>query len=220
LNAENIRSSLRFGVPLLPHSLAAVVMLSTDRLVLASTGGPAQVGVYYLGYQIASLLLLLGTALNQAWFPWLYARLAKNGAAEQREIRRALLGIGAFLVVAALGIALLAPLLVSVAGGAHFDQSIGPLRLLAPAMACQAWYLFVSGFLFYHGRTGLLSIITCSVAALQVGLMVMLSRYGILGVASAVLITGLAYASATTFAGIRIHPLNKPSPTAGDEPAA
>lgn len=210
LRTEQLRGALRFGVPLLPHSLAAAVMLSADRVILANVVGKEEVGAYYLAYQIAILLLVLAQALNQAWLPWLYARLARNDMSARDEVVSALLRIGAFFVTVAAGVALLAPFLVELAGGSGFAQSVLPLQLLAPAMACHAWYLFVSGFLFYRGWTGLLSLLTCVSAAAQVCLMGALISYGIKGVALAFAITSLLYALGTTYAALRAFPLREP----------
>jgi O-antigen/teichoic acid export membrane protein len=211
VRSEQLRRALRFGVPLLPHSLAGAFMLSTDRLILANVVSSAEVGAYYLAYQIAILLLVLAQALNQAWLPWLYARLARNDKSARQEVGKALLGIGAFFVTAAAGVVILAPVLVKVAGGPGFEQSVAPLRLLAPAMACHAWYVFVSGFLFYRGRTGVLSFITCLSAIVQIGLMGALIAYGVKGIASAVAITSLFYAMVTTYAALRAFLIQEPS---------
>lgn len=194
------RKAFSFGVPLMPHAIAAVVMASSDRFILSAHAGAASVGEYFLAFQLASLLLILATAINQAWLPWLYARLARDDEEARRQIRRALLAVLIVLAGAAAIMALLAPFLIPLAGGERYADAMRPLQLLAPGLAGQAFYMFVSGFLFYEHRTGLLSAISVTVACVQIALLLALVRFGPAGVAAAQGLTGIIYAAATAVA--------------------
>lgn len=60
---------LRYGVPIVPSSLAVWVFMSSDRVLLSNLSSLQQVGLYALANQIASLLNLVISALQQAWTP-------------------------------------------------------------------------------------------------------------------------------------------------------
>lgn len=188
-----LRRALRFGVPLLPHSFAAVAMGSMDRLALSGNFAPAVVGHYFLALQISSVFTALAAAVNQAWVPWLYERLARNDNAAWAEITRTIRMGGALLILGAVVMALLAQPLVLVLGGISYLPAIMPLRLLAFYAAGRAWYTLMSAFLFYGERIRSLSALTTSVAVLQAALIAALVRWGATGVAGALVAsTGVA----------------------------
>lgn len=186
---DMVARALGFGVPLLPHSTAAVAMGSMDRLALNGGFSPAVVGQYFLALQIASVFSAFAAAVNQAWVPWLYARLARNDASGWSEIARAIKVGGLLLVVGTITMAVLANVFVAMAGGDAYAPAVTPLRVLAFYAACQAWYTLMSAFLFYAERPKLLSALTVSSAIVQGVLILLCMRWGATGVATALLIT-------------------------------
>lgn len=203
-----IGSAVAFGVPLMPHSLAAIVMSTADRFALSSTVDAHAVGQYFAALQIASVLSMGAAALNQAWIPWMYERLARADEASRREIVRATYGIYGLLAAGAVAMLLGSATLVRVVAGPAFAESAGLLVYLAPAAAFGGMYYVVTGYLFYQERTGLLSMITVSVAALQVVLTFWMARHGgAKGVALAVLLCSFLYWVTTAFVANRISPM-------------
>lgn len=203
-----IRSSLAFGLPLLPHTLSAMAMVSVDRLALSSRAGPIEVGYYYAAFQIAMVLTVAATALNQAWPQWLYERLAQNDDQVDRAVVRATYVIVALLFMGAIGLALLADWIVPAVVGDGFEASIPLLRVLALAAACNSSYLFVTAFLFYEQKTGTLSMVTLSAAILQTVLsFALVAHWGSLGVAWATLASAAFYLVATWVVANRVHPM-------------
>lgn len=189
-----LRKLLRFGAPLLPHAMAAIAMASMDRFILASVEGARQLGLYVAAAQIASLVVVAATAGNQAWLPWLYGRLAANSDAADRELVRMTYLVFACLFAATLGLILIAPWLVPLIAGPQFVEAVPLLRLLALAMAMNAAYLFVAAHLFYHERTGVLSLVSLTAAAFQFAVTVTLgTRFGVEGVAAATALGALFY---------------------------
>lgn len=199
---------LRFGAPLLPHALAAIAMASMDRFILTSIEGARQLGYYVAAAQIASLILVASTAGNQAWLPWLYGRLAAESADADRELVRATYAVFACLLGAALGLVLVAPWLVPLIAGPAFVDAIPLLQLLALAAAMNAAYLFVAAHLFYHERTGTLSIVSLVSATFQLAVTFGLgTRFGVQGVAIATAVSALFYWLLTWFMAARQRPL-------------
>ena len=204
-----MREALHFGVPLLPHAIGGVAMASIDRFALANTEGTVAVGRYFVAMQIASLMLVLATAASQAWSPWLFERLALNGNKEKRDIVKLSYLIFSILGLFGVFIALAAPIIVRIVAGPGYESAIGLLRILAPAYAFIAMYHFVTGFLFYEKRTGLLSIITITVALLQTALCFGLGKlYGPTGVATGTLLAYFIYFQLVWYFARRLHPLS------------
>jgi O-antigen/teichoic acid export membrane protein len=203
-----LSSVLRFGLPLLPHSLAAIALSTVDRFALSSNAGVNATGQYFAAFQIAFVLTAAATALNQAWLPWMYARLARREAAAKGEIVRVTYLMYGFLLGAALLMVLGKTPLVHAVAGAQFVSSANLLSYLAPAAAFGGMYFFVTGYLFYAGRTGLLSTITVTVAVVQLALIIWLVQEGgATGVAQAVLFSSVLYWAITAIAANRVIPM-------------
>jgi O-antigen/teichoic acid export membrane protein len=203
-----LRALLSFGVPLLPHSIAAICMANMDRFFLANVSKATELGNYVAAAQIASLLTVVATAANQAWLPWLFERLKRDDLQSERDIVHATWGVFAVLAVAALATMFLAPLLVRVVLGAQYSSAAYFLQFLGPASAFSAAYLFVVGHLFYSGRTGLLSVISIAVGICQFGLCWWLGqRWGASGIAAATLGSAVLYPLLTWIAAAKVHPM-------------
>jgi O-antigen/teichoic acid export membrane protein len=201
-----LRDALSFGLPLLPHGIAAVSMASIDRVALGSAVSPAGIGYYYLAVQIGTLITVCATALNQAWLPWLYEKLAREDAEADREVVRAVYVIFALTVTGAAGLALLAPILIPLVAGPGYEPATLLLMILAPAFAFNGMYFFVSGFLFFERRTGLLAAITVSVAALQAMMSFAFAHWGgAVGVAWATFASFFLYFVSVWVASQRVH---------------
>lgn len=185
---------LRFGVPLLPHSLAAVAMASADRLLLSGQSGVEASGQYFAAFQIAAVLTVAAAAVNQAWVPWLYSRLAQPDEGKARAVVRATYVIFGLLLGGAALMALSASWLVPLIAGAQYQAAAELLPWLAPAAALSGMYYFVTNYLFYAGRTGLLSGITVGCSLVQLALMLwLIPRWEAQGAAAAVLATAALY---------------------------
>jgi O-antigen/teichoic acid export membrane protein len=203
-----VGSALRFGLPLVPHSLAAIAMGTVDRIALGGAVGGAATGHYFAAFQIASVLSLVGAALNQAWIPWMYGRLARKDEASKLEIVRATYLLSGLLLASAVLISIGAVPIVRIIAGPGYEESADLLRFLAPAAAFGGMYYLMVGYLFYAGRTGLLSTITLTVASIQIVLVMWLvSQKGAKGAAIAVLLSSIIYWAATALVANLVIPL-------------
>ncbi len=208
IRAWPVRAALEFGAPLVPHALAATAMASVDRLALSSTVGPAAVGHYFVAVQISSVWVVVATALNQAWLPWLYKRLASDDVASKREVVRVAYGVIALFLLGGIMLSSLAGFVIPIVAGPQYAPAVSILQFLALASAFNGLCFFMSGPLFYEGKTGTLSLITVMAATLQTILcFTLVQHYGALGVAGATFISFLAYFIAVWAASNRAHPL-------------
>jgi len=64
-----LKQLLKFGVPLVPTSLAYWIFASSDRILLGQLADLSQVGLYAVANQITSALGFLYGAMGQAWSP-------------------------------------------------------------------------------------------------------------------------------------------------------
>ena len=184
------RAFLSFGIPLVPHSLAAWVLNLSDRWLiglfigLSALAAQRAVGIYSLGYQLGQIVALVALALNTAWIPFFYAR---GGSEHAPGLLREMttLSIGG-LAVLAVAMAALAPDVVAVVAPASWGAESSEAGLVTPlvAFAClmQALYLMAVSPVFLQRRTQALPLLTLAAGACNVGMnMVLIPRIGILG---------------------------------------
>lgn len=197
-------SLLAFGLPMVPHSLAAASMAGADRLMLTAASGTEATGQYFAAFQIAAVLTVAAAAINQAWVPWLYRALASGDPQREHQVVRTTYSIYAGILAAAAFVALAGAWLLPLVVGAQFRSAAPLLMWLAPAAALSGMYYFVTNYLFYAGRTGVLSVISVACSALQLALMTWaVPRWGAQGAASSVFFAALCYWLATWFAAQR-----------------
>ncbi len=68
---------LRFGFPLMPATLALVIILAVDRFFIRAYLGNEAVALYGAGYKLGSFMSLFVTAFKYAWHPF-YLSLAES----------------------------------------------------------------------------------------------------------------------------------------------
>jgi O-antigen/teichoic acid export membrane protein len=199
---------LRFGLPLVPHSLAGAIIAGSDRILLSNIGSTEMAGHYFAAFQICALITVGASAVNQAWIPWLYKRLAAPNIGTNMEVVLATYVLNTLLLLAALLLALAAPFLVTIVAGDKYLDAVPAIRWLAPAAAFSGMYYFVTNYLFYSGRTGVLSSITVCVAVFQIILlMVCVPRWGIEGAAFSTLMAAAIYWLVTWYVAHRLSPM-------------
>lgn len=158
-------SLFRFGVPLLPHAIATIFLSMGDRWMISSVVGEEEGGVYAVGAQFASVVLLFTASLNQAYVPEI-GRVIRAGTEQSRVwISKVsllmILGIFFVSVFVSVSICFLLPFLL----GEGYETSIYYASWLAMAYFFHGMYQVVSIPLFLKEKTATLSSITafCSV---------------------------------------------------------
>ncbi len=190
-NKEYIKDALRFGIPLIPHALSDWVKTGVDRLVLMSVLGATVTGLYAVGYQIGMVILVLVTAFNKAWSPYIFKVLSNNPTIENKKkiVRYTYIYfVGIFLFAYAFGY--LAKILIPYFLGERFIASTEFILLFAIAFAFQGMYFMVTNYIFYVKKTYLLAYVTFATAILHIGLLFLfVNLNGAIGAAQASVIS-------------------------------
>jgi O-antigen/teichoic acid export membrane protein len=167
LKKEHLRYAIKFGLPLIPHALGATIITYSDRLFITNMVGLEQMGFYAVGYQIGMVISLMQNSFNQAWIPWLYAKLKENNEQTKKQIVKityAYFGV-ILLIVAALYLVL--PFIFNLMVDASFNDALEIVIWIALGFAVNGMYKMVVGYLFYKEKTGFIGISTFMTAALN-----------------------------------------------------
>ncbi len=184
-----VKNLALFGVPMLPHIVAGTTITYMDRLVVSSLLGKESLGIYMVALQVGMGMIALIEPLNKALAPWLFEQLSKGPPEVRHMIVRRTYQL--YLALSIVG--------VLVAGLAHvfFDSLIGEkfaaARALIPWMVAgfvlQGMYYSVVNYMFYAERTGRLSLVTGTTAAVGCAISYSLTAaFGLHGAAASFLV--------------------------------
>lgn len=160
---SKLRQSLAFGLPIIPHLLAAWALNVGDRVLLQRLAGLSEVGVYSLACQVAGLLALLVAAVNSAYTPVFYD-LARNPTNASTVIGRITTVYFAIVAFSGLAITLFAkPVLSLIAPVAYLNayRAVGPVTV---GFLFQGLYFMTVTPIMYKRKTYILPILTAIAA--------------------------------------------------------
>jgi O-antigen/teichoic acid export membrane protein len=179
----NARSILAFGVPLIPHALAGVLLATADRWMVSVQLGGAALGVYGAVAQLGMVMAILSDAFGKAFNPWLYAKLSADGEeGRQRAVGAIYTAIPLLIVVAAV-VGIVVYVAAGFLLGEAYQDARGLLHWFIIGGACTGIYLCASGLYFFSGRLGRLALVSMSVTG--VGTLITWQLIGMQGVAGA-----------------------------------
>lgn len=190
LERRDVGRLIGFGVPMIPHAFAGVLLSTADRFVVSTRLGSEPLGIYGAGAQLGAVMAILADAFVKAFNPWLFERLSARSESSLREATGAMyLAVPAFL---ALGVVVGGAL--TVASGMFLGEAyrsvVGILPWFMVGGSFAGMYSAVSGLYFFFHRTALLSSISVPAGIAGVIATVLLTRdFGLQGAAAGYALT-------------------------------
>lgn len=188
---KTAKESLRFSLPLLPHLLSLWVLNVSDRIILQRYVPLAEVGIYSLGYQIASILQLLAFSVTNAWSPFFYKTAGEPGA--PRMLSRFSTYYMLLIVFLGTGIAALAQdMLLIVASNPEYYAAYQVVPWVVMGFVMRGFYFLFVTALYYRKQVRALPFVTIGAGVLNIGLNLL--TVPIYGYMAAAVNTFVAYA--------------------------
>lgn len=177
-----------FGAPLLIHNISLYSKGQLDRILVYKTYTDIDLGFYSAGFQIASILAVLLMAMNKAFVPYFYENL-KNGQLTFVTIKRWVLYAMIIVPIPALvGYVFPVGFYSWVLGDSFVESKIYTVIFLF-GIAVTLPYFIVVNYLFYHGKTKLISISTAVSSILHLILVLTLGQMNLIYMALSLFIT-------------------------------
>jgi|GEM_PF-1466907 len=184
IRTDYLKQQIRYGLPLVPHVIAGVMLATVDRWMVSTHLGPKVLGIYGAGAQLGMVMTVLADAFVKAYNPWLYARLGSGGALDKLRVVGAIyVAAPAFLCLAAaveVGLHWTSGLLL----GSRYAEAVQTLPWFVLGGAFSGVYLCTSSIYFFQERTALLA--SSTVSAATVGIVAvwgLVSAFGVQGAA-------------------------------------
>jgi O-antigen/teichoic acid export membrane protein len=159
-----LKEALVFGLPLFVHAGAAILLQYVDRFMLERLSSLEQLGLYTLAGQIGATMLLLTTATNQAYLPFLYRHFDDRPHLIVRAQRYVALF---FALVGLAGILLTGPFIDYVIDPRYAGSRFAA-QLLLTAGILHGFYFLMVGRLLILKRTGTIAWVTVTAMILNV----------------------------------------------------
>ena len=180
--------AIKISLPSIFNTLSDLILIQCDRLMLTSMVGPEETAEYSVIYNVSSIIVAIYQAINGAWLPWFYKKVA-NG--EKNDIRRYqgyyMLAFSVFTC----GMMTISPELIKIISPSNYWHGISYVGSIVVASYLIFLYAFFSAYLLYKKRTVTIAINTVIAAALNLALNYMLiSKYKSAG---AVIATVVSY---------------------------
>ncbi len=182
-----------FGIPLIPHAICGTIMAMADRLFISHYLGNEHIAGYVVAYQMAAIMLLFGTSINQAWTPIYFGMMRRN---QTNKIKMAKVLLTIAICFSGCIIYFLMDFLFSsfVAEKLWFAKEYFPLMLLG--FIFQSLYFVFVNYFFYTKQTKYIATLTAIGASINLFLnYILIQSHGVMGV---------AYANSITWGGVLI----------------
>ena len=181
------KESLQYCLPGVPHVFFMWGLTAADRVLLSNYVPYEEIGVYDVGYLLATFMSIAIMAMRSAWLPGYF----KDANSEEGKKKFSQTAIMYFFVIffAALGGALFAPEGVAIMARNSAAGAVDIFRVVVIGLAFFAIFVAFNQPLFYERRVGIISLISCcGLTTNIVANMLLIPPFGIMGAAIATII--------------------------------
>ena len=142
--------ALRFNLPLIFYYISQSILNQSDRIMINYYEGSGKAAIYSVAYSAATIILLLVSAVNGSFNPWMYKKL-KAGHLE--EIRRTSGLLCLMVGGATLVMSLFAPILVRIMATSDYSQAIWVIPPVAASVFFVFLYMMFANIEMYYNET-------------------------------------------------------------------
>ena len=162
---EYWKYALLFNLPLIPHFLSTFALNQADRIMIGRMEGEAEAAIYSISYTIATMIILVVTALNNALIPYIYKTIKAEAYGEIVNSTKM-----HFVIIAVLCLLTMvfAPEVIMIFAGSEYAEAID----IIPPIATSVYFIFVYSMFstveYYFQKTGLLAIASVTSAGINI----------------------------------------------------
>jgi len=186
----SLKKILNFGIPLLPHAIAGVLLASSSKFFLANMINNEAVGIYTVAFQVASSVIIIMVSINQAWAPNLYEVLnSKPSEIIKLGIVKQTYKVMLFMLVITLVFFLSTPYIYKLFIDESYHSGIIISRVISFGFLMNGLYFLVTNYILFSKKTRVLSVITSVISILGAFInYYCILEHGIIGAAYALII--------------------------------
>lgn len=189
----HVSDALRFGIPLIPHTIGGLLVVATDRTLITNVLGIQHTGLYMVALQISMSIGLLTESFNKAYAPWLMEKLVKPSDALKELIVKSTYLYFIVIITLATMLGFFAPWILEFIVGKEYISAGGFIIYNALGVAFGGCYYMVVNYIFFESKTVFLAKITFITGTINIPLTYFLLKYiGIAGASISFMIINLS----------------------------
>lgn len=179
ISKRHLQAILFFGLPLFPHAIGNWALSMSDRFFINHYVGADENGKYALGFTLGMSLAVLTQSFNQAWAPYLFNILKKNSPSAKKNVVKITYFYFASILVFAVILSFLTKIILLKFFPPEYFASAQYILPISISYAFDGMYMMVTNYIFYSGKTYLVSLASGLVAIIKLSLSYFLIRnYG------------------------------------------
>jgi O-antigen/teichoic acid export membrane protein len=203
---SNYLHALKFGIPLIPHAIGAMLFTSIDRFFLTKNFGLEQTGNYTVAYQIGAIVSIITVAFNNAFVPWLYKSLKKNDFSLKVKIVKFTYAYFMILIIGSLLLLVSFPHIINLFISNKYKSVNSFSLFIVLGLVFQGMYFMVTNYISYVNKTYIQAIITISVALFKIPLTYILILWlGAVGASVSFFLTFFIFFIATWYFSAKVY---------------
>jgi O-antigen/teichoic acid export membrane protein len=188
---QKCKQMLSYSIPMVPGSIGVFLNLYADRLVIQHVRSLAEVGLYGVGYRLATVVALLLTAFQAAALPLILAR--KDDPSTPGDLARMFRIFAAMGLAAFVAISLLATPALHLLAAPRYQHSAAVVPFLLISVLFANMYNFAPGTAIKKKPLATAALtVAAGIANLALAL-ALVPRLGIMGAGIATASTGFAW---------------------------
>lgn len=186
---KSIKDLYRVGFVLFIGTIGSWVLERADRLIISGIDTIENAGVYGIGYQLGSIVLVVQSAISRAWLPNLISGL--NGE-DKHKIKKDIFITLAFLFLVTISVCIAGVLFLKYFIDVKFEGALYVIIIISFAYFLDGIWKLYSGFIIYHNRYSLFTAILLICGTFNIICnFILIPRYSIEGAAMSTLISSL-----------------------------
>jgi O-antigen/teichoic acid export membrane protein len=203
---DHINDAIKFGLPLIPHTIGTMLIIIVDRLIINRLIGSEAVGIYMVALQIGVVISLLTESFNKAYAPWLFENLNKKSQIINIKIIKGTYLYFVIILMVGCLYGLLIPKLMPYLIGPEFINSGNLVIYIATGFSFGGCYYMVTNYIFYENKNASLAVITLFAGLLNIPITYLMTQsFGIAGAAFAFMFINALVFLGAWFAASRAH---------------
>lgn len=187
INKINVTRALAWGIPLLFHTVATVLLTQSDRILIRYMDSYSSAGIYAVATTIVSIPMVLQQSLSQAWTPWFYSKLEAKDYMQIRWLNNRYIVLYGTIITAFM---LLAPDVIHILTEKSYWPCIHSLIPLAISAFAELLYSIPTSVEYYSKKTTYIMMATLITVVLNILLDVLfIWNFGYYGAAYATVLS-------------------------------
>jgi len=182
INFRLLVGPLKYSLPIIPHALAGIIFMYSDRIILEKYVSLSVIGLYSLSDRIAMMVKLFANKINTAFQPQFLKMATNDEEKDALKMTKKVAKITIFFIsffIATVSIFSVEILYYLINNKYYYCWKIIPL--LSSAYIFRSLYCFTSTGLFYKKETGKVSIITITAGLINIVINILyIPKYGMI----------------------------------------